>query len=82
MKKENSYHMHYLIVSPLTNILLVQLQLFQECLPLLSGDEGGRVHGAAVADHQAVLTRLLSHAEVRILDGYHSTKQILLKIKA
>ena len=46
-----------LVVSALADVLLVEAELRQQLLPLDPSDEGGGVHHAAVADHQAVLRR-------------------------
>ena len=52
----------------------------QDVLPLLSADEGGRVHGAAVTDHEHVL---VLHAAGQLKEGVfnldHGLQKIFLK---
>ena len=53
----------YLVVSIVADVDLVHLVPMHHLLPVLLGHEGGGVHGAAVADNQAVALTGLSQGE-------------------
>ena len=65
---------------PLAQIELFKLQFLEQHLPLLPRDESRGIHQAAIADHEAILTRLFRHGEVSVLNGDHSTNQVLLEV--
>ena len=54
-----AHHMNDVVISPLTEIELFELQLVHELLPLGPVHEGGGVHHAAIANHQAVVAAFL-----------------------
>ncbi len=72
-------HVYDLVVPVVPDLDLVEAVPAQDGLPLLPGDEGGRVHGAAVADdqHVPVLGRV-REVEERRLDLHHRVQQVLL----
>ena len=53
----------------------------QNLVPLLLRDKGGGVHGAAVADHEAVALAGLGESEERVLNLDHRAQKVFLHIQ-
>ena len=73
--------MDNLMISVVTNLNILEVQLGQNPLPVLAGDECGRVHDATVRDDEHVLGTLLRHREICLLQGHHGDHQVLLEVK-
>lgn len=73
--------MDNLMISVVTNLNILQVQLGQNLLPVLAGDESGSVHDAAVRDDEHILGALLRHGEVCLLQSHHGDHQVLLEVK-
>ena len=53
----------------------------EDLIPLLLGDKGGGVHGAAVADDQAVALAGLGEGKEGVLDLDHGAQKVFLHIQ-
>ena len=69
----------HLVVAVVADIDLVHLVPEHHLLPVLLGHEGGGVHGASVADDQAVPLTGLGQREEGVLDLDHGPQQVLLR---
>ena len=68
-----------LIVAIVSDFDLVEAVPGKDRLPLLAWDEGGGVHGAAVADDKAIAIRAFGQIEESIFNLEHCFQQVFLK---
>ncbi len=61
----------YLIVSIVSNLNLVETISGEDALPLVARDEGWGVHGATIANDQAIAIRRFGQVKKCILDLEH-----------
>lgn len=69
-----------LVVARVPQFHGVPVIVAKESLPLVLGDEGGRVHGPTVADDETVPRARLPQLKEGVLDLHHRPKQVLLEL--
>ena len=74
-------HVDNLVVSVVTDLNVLQVELGQDALPVVAVDEGGRVHDATVRNDKHVLGALLRHGEIGLLQRHHGHHQVLLEVE-
>ncbi len=67
-----------LVVAIVSDLDLVEAVPGEDGLPLLSRDEGGGVHGAAVANDETITIRAFGQVEESIFNLEHCFQQIFL----
>merc|ERR550525_1668516 len=74
------YHVDNLVVPVVPDVDLVAHVPLEDLIPLLLGDKGGGVHGAAVADDQAVALAGLGEGKEGVLDLDHGAQKVFLEL--
>lgn len=75
------HEVDHLVVSVVPEVHLIIIVHLEDPLPLVLGEVGGAVHGAAVANDQAVAGLGPRQAEVRVLQLKHGLQEVGLELK-
>ena len=73
--------MYNMIVPVVADLDVLEAQFCQDLLPGVAVDEGRGVHHSSVSNDEDVLSALLGHGEVSVLQSHHSCHQVLLEVQ-